>query len=337
MVRGREQILKTIYGLAQLQETPIATPVCTIGFFDGFHKGHASLMIDLLRWSEELSGTSTVLTFSTHPKQVVQGMAPAVLTPLDRRLELLEETGVETVVVLPFDEELSRWSPERFLEEVLVEALDCRHLLMGFDSAFGAGAQGTASYLQSLDPLPLELRTSPPLLIEGEAVSSSAVRRCVEGGDLTRASRLLGRSYSLRGTVITGDRRGRTIGFPTANLDPGPVLVPPVGVYLGTVTVLESEKSAVAWPAAINLGRRPTFGSPEAAEGTPFDPQLDRLEAHLDGFEGDLYGASIEVEFHRRLRGERRFESVDALKRQIVRDVESLRDWWSVHKTEFDR
>jgi riboflavin kinase/FMN adenylyltransferase len=149
--------------------------------------------------------------------------------------------------------------------------------------------------------------------------------------------------------VIVGDRRGASIGFPTANLDPGPVLVPPVGVYLGSVilgtsilgtSILGTSKSPgevaaidnepTSWPAAINIGRRPTFGTPEAPEGTPFDPQLDRLEAHLDGFEGDLYGQIITVELHRRLRGERRFESLDALRRQIVRDVESLRDWWQV-------
>ncbi|NRA74576.1 MAG: riboflavin biosynthesis protein RibF [Planctomycetes bacterium] len=327
--------MKTIHGFAQLQQSSIARPVCTIGFFDGFHRGHASLLVDLLAWSEEVSGTSTVITFSTHPKQVVEGMTPAVLTPLDRRLELLEAAGVDTVVVLPFDEELSRWSPERFLAEVLLEALGSAHLLMGFDSAFGAGARGTAEYVGALEDLPLELRTSPPLLLEGEAVSSSAVRKCLEAGDLTRARRLLGRSFSLRGKVIHGDRRGRTIGFPTANLDPGPVLVPPVGVYLGCVSIVgETEsgsdhESGVNWPAAINIGRRPTFGTPEAPEGTPFDPDLDCLEAHLDGFEGDLYGTDIEVELHRRLRGERRFESADALKRQIVRDVESLRDWWS--------
>ena len=170
------------------------------------------------------------------------------------------------------------------------------------------------------------------------------MRLTLEEGDLTRAQRLLGRPFSLRGEVIVGDRRGASIGFPTANLDPGPVLVPPVGVYLGSVIlgssilgtskspgeVAASDNESNSWPAAINIGRRPTFGTAEAPEGTPFDPQLDRLEAHLDGFEGDLYGQIITVELHRRLRGERRFESLDALRRQIVRDVESLRDWWQV-------
>jgi riboflavin kinase/FMN adenylyltransferase len=322
--------------------------VCTIGFFDGFHRGHASLMNDLLRWSEELSGTSTVITFSTHPKLVVLGSAPAVLTPLERRLELLEAMGIDTVLVLPFDEQFSRISPEQFIREVLVGALATQHLLMGFDSAFGQGAKGTAQYLQQIPDLPLEVRLSPPLMMEGEAVSSSVVRSTLQEGDLTRAQRLLGRPFSLRGEVIVGDQRGASIGFPTANLDPGPVLVPPVGVYLGSVIlgsailgsakrsgeVAARENESNRWPAAINIGRRPTFGTPEAPEGTPFDPQLDRLEAHLDGFEGDLYGQIITVELHRRLRGERRFESLDALRRQIVRDVESLRDWWQVRSAD---
>jgi riboflavin kinase/FMN adenylyltransferase len=340
--------LKIHRGLQELSDDPPRRPVCTIGFFDGFHRGHASLMNDLLRWSEELSGTSTVITFSTHPKLVVLGSAPAVLTPLERRLELLEAMGIDTVLVLPFDEQFSRISPEQFIREVLVGALATQHLLMGFDSAFGQGAKGTAQYLQQIPDLPLEVRLSPPLMMEGEAVSSSVVRSTLQEGDLTRAQRLLGRPFSLRGEVIVGDQRGASIGFPTANLDPGPVLVPPVGVYLGSVIlgsailgsakrsgeVAARENESNRWPAAINIGRRPTFGTPEAPEGTPFDPQLDRLEAHLDGFEGDLYGQIITVELHRRLRGERRFESLDALRRQIVRDVESLRDWWQVRSAD---
>ncbi|MDE0960670.1 MAG: riboflavin biosynthesis protein RibF [Planctomycetota bacterium] len=329
--------MKILCGLESLASDPPRRPVCTIGFFDGFHRGHASLMDDLLRWSEEVSGTSTVITFSTHPKQVVLGSAPAVLTPLERRLELLDSTGVDTVVVLPFDEQLSRISPEQFIADVLVGALGSQHLLMGFDSAFGQGAKGTAQYLQQIPNLPLELRLSPPLIMEGEAVSSSVVRATLEEGDLTRAQRLLGRPFSLRGEVILGDQRGASIGFPTANLDPGPVLVPPVGVYLGSVILggpQQPGEDCKTWPAAINIGRRPTFGTPEAPEGTPFDPKLDRLEAHLDGFDGDLYGHTITVELHRRLRGERRFESLDALRRQIVRDVESLRDWWQVRRAD---
>ena len=332
--------MKIIHGLDELAQQPPECPVCTIGFFDGFHRGHASLMQDLLSWSEELGGTSTVITFSTHPKQVVLGMAPAVLTPLDRKLELMEQTGVDTVVVLPFDDELASWSPERFIDEVLVGALGSDHLLMGFDSAFGHGARGTAEYLQAIPDLSMALRISPPLLLEGEAVSSSVVRRCLEEGDLTRAQRLLGRPFSLSGEVILGDMRGRTIGFPTANLDPGPILVPPVGVYLGSVLLgdepIDGQVHPEPWPAAINIGRRPTFGTPEAPEGTPFDPQLDRLEAHLDGFQGDLYQRTITVELHRRLRGERRFESPEALRRQIVRDVEALRDWWSARRADAD-
>jgi len=328
--------LKILHGLAELAATEVVRPVCTIGFFDGYHRGHASLLEDLLRWSEEVDGTSMVITFSTHPKRVVEGMAPAVLTPLDRRLELLAEAGVQVVLVLPFDEELSRWSPERFIEEVLKEAVATHHLLMGFDSAFGQGARGDAEYLRAMDDLPFELQISPPLLLEGEAVSSSVVRNTLLDGDLARTLRLLGRPYSLRGEVILGDQRGRTIGFPTANLDPGPVLVPPVGVYLGAVLLSgdDGSRDQLCWPAAINIGRRPTFGTPEAPEGTPFDPELDRLEAHLDGFEGDLYGSTIDVQLHRRLRGERRFDSLEALRKQIVRDVQSLRDWWQVRSEE---
>ena len=326
--------LKIIRGLSQLRETDfsgagVEIPVCTIGFFDGVHRGHASLVRDLATWAQQVGGTPMVITFANHPKEITLGQAPAMLTPVSTRLQQLEELGVEWVILLEFDEDLASWSAEKFLDEVIHDGLECRHLLMGFDSAFGQGARGTYDYLQKLERPDLELRSSPPLLVEGEAVSSSAVRACLQEGDLRRVTRMLDRPYTLSGPVITGDQRGRTIGFPTANLDPGTVLVPPVGVYVGRCILIEANGSAgEIWPAAVNIGRRPTFGTPEAPEGTPFDPALDRLEAHLDGFSGDLYGRTIELEFHRRLRGERKFSSLDSLKQQIVRDVESLRDWW---------
>ena len=328
--------MKIFRDLSELSKAGIDRPVCTIGFFDGVHRGHASLVADLLRWSTEIQGTPTVITFSNHPKEVTLGDAPAMLTPVEQRLEYLEKMGIEVVILLTFDEELSRWSPEKFVSHVIQDSLNCRHLLMGFDSAFGAGAQGNYEYLRGLDIESLDLRSSPPLLIEAESVSSSSIRRCIERGGLRRARRMLGRAYTLRGPVIQGDQRGRTIGFPTANLDPGPVLVPPVGVYFGHAILLKDsgEPLGESWPAAVNIGRRPTFGTPEAPEGTPFDPQLDRLEAHLDGFSGDLYGKNIELEFHRRLRGERKFSSLDSLTRQIVRDVESLRDWWTTFSSQ---
>ncbi len=321
--------LKIIRGLTELSETSIATPVCTVGFFDGVHRGHASLVGDLMRWAGDVGGTATVITFSNHPKEITLGHAPAMLTPVETRLERLQEMGVEVVVLLDFDADLAQWSAEKFVHEVIEERISCQRLLMGFDSAFGQGARGTFEYLQQMELPRLELRSSPPLLIEAEAVSSSAVRKCLEEGNLRRAQLMLGRPYSLSGPVIVGDQRGRSIGFPTANLDPGAVLVPPVGVYLGRAIVqAEEDQPEEVWPAAINIGRRPTFGTPEAPEGTPFDPSLDRLEAHLDGFSGDLYQRQIEIEFYRRLRGERKFASLDSLKQQIVRDVESVRDWW---------
>ena len=328
------ELLNIIRGLSELKNTDfsesgVQIPVCTIGFFDGVHRGHASLVKDLSRWAQQLGGTPMVITFANHPKEITLGHAPAMLTPVSTRLQQLEELGIEWVILLEFDEDLASWSAERFVDEVIQECVQCRHLLMGFDSAFGQGARGTFDYLQQLNLADLELRSSPPLLVEGEAVSSSAVRACLQEGDLRRVTLMLDRPYSLSGPVITGDQRGRTIGFPTANLDPGKVLVPPVGVYVGRAILLEEGGSpGEIWPTAINIGRRPTFGTPEAPEGTPFDPALDRLEAHLDGFSGDLYGRTIAIEFHRRLRGERKFSSLDSLKQQIVRDVESLRDWW---------
>ncbi|NCG57428.1 MAG: hypothetical protein GWP35_11055, partial [Proteobacteria bacterium] len=134
--------MKIFRDLSELSKAGIDRPVCTIGFFDGVHRGHASLVADLLRWSTEIQGTPTVITFSNHPKEVTLGDAPAMLTPVEQRLEYLEKMGIEVVILLTFDEELSHWSPEKFVSHVIQDSLDCRHLLMGFDSAFGAGAQG---------------------------------------------------------------------------------------------------------------------------------------------------------------------------------------------------
>jgi len=315
--------LRIIHGLQEALAAGLEKPVCTVGFFDGVHRGHSLVLEDLRNWAQEIEGTPTVITFDRHPKGIIGAGDPIPITPLEERLERLAGERVEVTILLPFDEELSRWSPERFIEEALVGAVGCRHLLMGFDSAFGAGARGTAEYLKSLPSLAVELRESRPVEVDGEPVSSTAIRKAVISGELDRAASLLGRPYGLRAPVISGERRGQMIGFPTANLDPGFVLVPPVGVYLGL-----ARRQGKIWPAAINIGRRPTFGGEEAAEGTPFDPRLDRFEAHLVGFDGDLYGVILEVEMHRFLRGEKRFDGVKELCQQIKLDLEDLDRWW---------
>jgi len=253
--------LRIIHGLQEALAAGLEKPVCTVGFFDGVHRGHSLVLEDLRNWAQEIEGTPTVITFDRHPKGIIGAGDPIPITPLEERLERLAGERVEVTILLPFDEELSRWSPERFIEEALVGAVGCRHLLMGFDSAFGAGARGTAEYLKSLPSLAVELRESRPVEVDGEPVSSTAIRKAVISGELDRAASLLGRPYGLRAPVISGERRGQMIGFPTANLDPGFVLVPPVGVYLGL-----ARRQGKIWPAAINIGRRPTFGGEEEAE-----------------------------------------------------------------------
>lgn len=315
--------MRIIHGIAEAVSEKLKKPVCAIGFFDGVHRGHRLLLGELRSWAESIDGVSTVVTFDRHPKGIIGSGDPIPITPLEERLERLAGEGVEVCILLPFDEELSLWTPEQFLQEALVDAIGCRHLLMGFDSAFGAGARGSVEYLRSLPSLPVELKEATSLEVLGEPVSSTAIREAVVTGDLDQAARLLGRPYGLRAPVISGDRRGQMIGFPTANLDPGLVLVPPVGVYLGI-----ARRQDKVWPAAINIGRRPTFGGDEAALGTPFDPRLDRFEAHLVGFDGDLYGVVLEVEIYKFLRGEKRFDGVEALCEQIRIDLDELEVWW---------
>ncbi len=293
--------------------------VVTIGAFDGVHLGHREvlrLVNDLAR-ARDLE--AAVLTFDRHPAQVVRPeSAPKLLNTLEQRLELLDATGlVDVVWPLTFDESRSNETAEQFVEEILVGQLHARLVVVGADFHFGHRRGGNVALLERMGVEHgfevIGLGLVSPEGVGGEPVSSTRIRRLLADGDVASAASLLGRPHAVRGTVETGDKRGRDLGFPTANLAVAPELcLPADGIYAGTF----SGADRIVYPAAISLGRRPTFYE---------DAPVPLLEAYLLDFSGDLYGQAAEISFVERLRGEERFDSIEALIEQMQRDVEVTR------------
>ena len=268
-----------------------------VGEFDGVHLGHRKV----------IEGNDTVLTFEPHPTVVVQpDAAPLLLTSLEVKAELIAALGVQELVVIPFDHGFASQSPEEFIDTVLVGQLGATHVSVGGNFRFGRRATGDTALL-SADPR-FETRVVPLVSGSGETISSTRIRELVTAGSVAQAATLLGHPFSVRGEVVDGDKRGRTIGFPTANIVPDPAFVcPAYGVYACRVG---------ARPAAVNVGVRPTFG-------TGLRPLI---ESYLLDFDGDLYGERLTVEFVEQIRGEARFDTVDALVAQIEDDVRRTRE-----------
>ena len=268
-----------------------------VGVFDGVHLGHR----------EVIGGSDTVLTFEPHPLSVIQpATAPKLLTRLDVKADLVEELGVEEMVVIPFDDAFAARSAEDFVSDVLVDALQATRVSVGRNFRFGHKAGGDAALLAADERF--ETRVCDLVEVEGETVSSSHIRGLLAAGEVEHAIAFLGRPFQVRGEVVHGDGRGRELGFPTANLVPDERLVrPDMGVYA-------CRANGVA--AAINIGVRPLF---ETGRGV-------LIEAHLIDHDDDLYGTELRIDFLSRLRGERLFDSVDALVEEIARDVERTRE-----------
>ncbi len=268
-----------------------------VGTFDGVHLGHRAV----------IEGCDTVLTFDPHPLAVIAPDAlPKLLDSFPIKRDIVAGLGVDELVVIPFDEEFARIPQEEFCSGVLVERLGAETVSVGENFRFGAKAAGDPEYLTARDEF--ETRVVPLVEVEGETVSSTRIRALIAAGDVATAGRYLGAPYMFEGTVVEGDRRGRTLGFPTANLVPDDALVVPGhGVFAAFANGV---------PAAVNVGVRPTF---DTGRGL-------LVEAYLIDWEGDLYGENLRVAFVERLRGERRFPSVEDLISQMHRDVEEARE-----------
>jgi riboflavin kinase/FMN adenylyltransferase len=268
-----------------------------VGEFDGVHLGHR----------EVIRGSDAVLTFEPHPLRVIRPeAAPKLLTSLEIKTELIAELGVEEVVVIPFDEGFAALTPAEFIDRVLVERLGATRVAVGENFRFGHRAAGDPALLAA--DRRFETRIVPLVEVAGEIVSSSHIRGLVWAGEVDLAAKFLGAPFQLQGEGVSGDRRGRELGFPTANIVPDQALVcPGHGVYAAR---------ADGVCAAVNVGVRPTFGTGRAV----------LIEAYLIDYDADLYGRTLRIEFLQRLRGERRFDSVEALVDQMHRDVELTRE-----------
>jgi riboflavin kinase/FMN adenylyltransferase len=287
--------------------------VVTVGSFDGVHRGHEAVLKEIADRARVAGRRSVLVTFDPHPMEVVNpAAAPQVLTTGPERREILAQTGLDYAVLLRFDRALASMSPEQFVREILVRGCGIRELVIGHDHGFGRGRQGDVDLLSRLGvELGFAVDVVSALEVDGHVVSSTLVRRAVAGGDLALATRLLGRRYYATGQVVPGDGRGKTVGFPTANLGgiPDRKLLPPDGVYAVRVEWRGGRADGM-----MNQGGKPTFRQAERS-----------LEVHLFEHAGSLYGEWLKVEWVARLRDVQRFPSLDALRTQLERDRSSAR------------
>jgi riboflavin kinase/FMN adenylyltransferase len=295
--------------------------VVTIGVFDGIHRGHQAIIAEAVRMAGERGVPSVLITFVPHPSEVVRpGSHPPVLTSIVRRAELVEDLGVDVFCALPFTLEFSRMAPDEFVHRALVERLHASAVVVGQNFRFGHKAAGDVALLERLGRRFGFTAHGIPLLTEsGTPLSATYVRSCVQAGDVVTAARVLGRPHRVDGVVERGDERGRELGFPTANLRTDAwAAVPADGVYAGRAVRLDEWGRTMPdnplGVAAISVGTNPTF-----------EVRQRRVEAYVLDFDGDLYGDALGIEFVERLRGMEKFDSVDALVRQMRADVEQTR------------
>jgi riboflavin kinase/FMN adenylyltransferase len=291
-----------------------SNPVLTLGNFDGVHLGHQEILRRVVEVARQRAGDAIVLTFYPHPIAVLAPeRAPRLLTDRRTRIERIAASGVDAIVMERFTREFSLVGAEEFVRRYLVDELGVRAVVVGHRVSFGRGRQGDADTLRRLGAeCGFDVEVVGPIEVDGVSVSSSAVRDAIVAGELSRAAKLLGRPPGVAGRVVSGMKRGKSLGFPTANLRVGHAVLPPDGVY--AVRARISAAAGQQRCGVANLGFNPTFGDTQRG-----------LEVHLFDFDGDLYGRRLEVDFVHRLRGEVRFPNAHALAEQIARDVAEAR------------
>ncbi len=302
---------------------PDARHAVTIGNFDGVHKGHR----ELIRVTREKAAAATralgrkvlsaLVTFDPHPVHVVRGVAkPDIITPLPRKLELLEKTGLDLVLVLPFTEETARTGAGDFVRAILVDLLRVSDLVTGYNFALGRNREGNYTALCRMgETLGFSVTQVQPVIIGRDTVSSSLIREHIRSGNMEQATALLGRMHSVDGGIIHGQARGRKLGFPTANIDYGNVLLPPLGAYAGWLRVLSGDGPATPLMSMTSVGTNPTFGGGAVT-----------VETHVLDFSGDLYGKTVRLYFAGRLRAEITFKSAEDLIKRLHADADAARD-----------
>lgn len=304
--------MRILRGLASFPPE-LSPSVAALGSFDGIHRAHAVVLATTVERARVLGLPAVACTFDPHPAQVLHPeRAPAPIATLDDNLERIAAEGVDAALVIPFTPEFSQMEAEAFVEDVLVKRLGVREVVVGFNHTFGRGARGTAALFRDLGVKnDFVVHVLPPLQVDGQTVSSRAIREALREGDAVTARAFLGHPYAVKGPVTRGAGRGRTLGFPTANLRPDRPLILAAGVYVARASWDGTDAPAGAW-AVVNVGYRPTFGENEYW-----------IEAFLLDFSGDLYDHTLTLEFFERIRAEMKFPSVEALKRQVMTDIES--------------
>jgi riboflavin kinase / FMN adenylyltransferase len=289
-----------------------ARPIVSVGSFDGVHLGHQYLLAELVEWARREQAPAVVVTFRRHPREYMLNIEIPSLNTAEHKVKLLKKSGVDAIVLLNFDENLRQLTAEQFMRQCIQDAMGTRAMLVGFNNRIGKDGEGTFEVLREIGArIGIEVREGERIEVSGDAMSSSAIRKHIANGDFLWARKMLGRPYSIAGVVQHGDHRGRTIGFPTANIGLKGLAYPPLGVYGVRVKIMER------WHiGAANIGTRPTVDPKRR------DPLL---EVHVLDFDGDLYGKEIDVEFLFHVRPEKKFAGLDELKSQLKKDVAEIR------------
>ncbi|MFL5305572.1 MAG: bifunctional riboflavin kinase/FAD synthetase [Polyangia bacterium] len=311
------KIFRGAAAFAAARSTGAPRTAVAIGNFDGVHLGHQALIAEA-RARGQAPDSAVALTFMPHPARVLApAKAPPLIMPLDRRLALLAQAGADVAVVQPFTPAFAAVEAQNFVADVLVRDLGAADVVVGYDFTFGRGRAGNVQRLQEWGTaLGVSVAVIPAVTVDGAPCSSTRIRTLVAGGEMQRAAALLGRPFEVEGVVVRGAARGRTLGFPTANVAPETELAPRLGIYAARARIREDDTTGPVFVAAVSIGRNPTF----EADGAPVT-----VEAHLLDFTGDLYGRRLRLELVEWLRDEQRFASVDALVAQIAADVARVR------------
>jgi riboflavin kinase/FMN adenylyltransferase len=312
--------MNVIYDLESLDK-PLKNPVLTIGNFDGVHRGHLALFEVVKERAHAIDGQSAVMTFEPHPLKVMNhGNGPPIITPTDQKLNLIWSTGVEVIFCIPFTTRFASISAEAFVQDILIDKIGVKEIVVGYDYTFGRDRQGNTSLLQQMgNELGFKVHLVGPVHVGHTPVSSTSIRKHLQEGNLAEAKRLLGRDYQIWGSVAKGENRGgRLLGFPTANIKPTDQLLPKVGVYAVTVEIDEDTFYGVT-----NIGYNPTFGSDSIS-----------FETHLLDFSENLLGKTIKVNFFHRLRDEKPFSSLQELSDQIARDIRQAKVLFGLQEAE---
>jgi riboflavin kinase/FMN adenylyltransferase len=300
--------------LGSIQQASFKDAWLTIGTYDGVHIGHQEIVRGLAAGARAAGAPAVILTFHPHPAAIIRQLGgPHLLTMPEERADYLSDAGADVVITHPFDQQIAGTEAVDFLT-LLKKHLGYRHLWVGYDFALGRKRSGDINRLHALEQqLDYQLQVIPAVHLNGQIVSSSRIRGMLREGQVEQAAQALGRWYKISGEVVRGDGRGHTLGFPTANLQiPWDKFVPEAGVY-----ACLAHAAGINHPAAVNIGTRPTFDASSVAT---------QIEAHLIGYQGDLYGQQLSLHFISRLRGEKRFSSVQALIEQVHQDIEHTRD-----------